>query len=67
MFAMRSQSLLSDGDWKELNWLIRNLGARRQSVLAAWMMFKGSFEEPFQRFMDDHLPGTDKGMDAGVR
>ena len=55
MFNLRTQNLLSDSDWNELVWLIEHLIRGRQDTLEAWKMFKGSFEEPFQKFLDARL------------
>ena len=55
MFSLRSQGLLSDSDWAELTWIIRNLGGRRQSVREAWKMFRDSFDEPYKEFLDEQL------------
>ncbi len=55
MFNLRAQNLLSDSDWNELVWLIEHLIRGRQDTLEAWKMFKGSFEEPFQKFLDARL------------
>ena len=55
MFGLRTQGLLSDADWKELLWIIRNLGGRRQAILEAWKMFRDSFEEPFQEFLEEQF------------
>lgn len=55
MFDMRQQSLLSDSDWSEMVWLIENVLRGRQDTLAAWEMFKGSFDEQFRKFLDARL------------
>ena len=55
MFNLRTENLLSDADWNELVWLIEHLIRGRQDTLEAWKMFKGSFEEPFQKFLDARL------------
>ncbi len=54
MFSLRSQNLLPDSAWNEMTWLIRHIGLR-QDVLEAWRMFKGSFDRPFQEFLDSEL------------
>ena len=54
MFSLRSQNLLPDSAWNEMTWLIRHVGLR-QDLLEAWRMFKGSFDKPFQEFLDSEL------------
>lgn len=54
MFRLREQGLLPDADWEELKWLIRLVGVR-QDTRAAWHMFRESFEDSFQAFMDAQL------------
>jgi hypothetical protein len=54
MFSLRSQNLLPDSAWNEMTWLIRHIGLR-QDLLEAWRMFKGSFDKPFQEFLDSEL------------
>jgi hypothetical protein len=46
--------MLPDSDWNEMTWLIRNLG-RRQDTLETWKMFRESFDESFQTFLDAEL------------
>ncbi len=58
MFSLRSQSLLPDSAWNEMTWLIRHIGLR-QDVLEAWRMFKGSFDKPFQEFLDSELAAAE--------
>jgi hypothetical protein len=55
MFGMREQNLLSDSDWSELVWLIEHLIRGRQDTLEAWRMFRGSFDERFQEFLDARI------------
>ena len=54
MFRLRSEKLLSDADWNELIWLIERIGMR-QDTLAAWKVFKDSFDESFQEFLENHF------------
>ncbi len=63
MFALRAQNLLSDANWRELLWLIRNLGGRREAILESWRMFKDSFEEPFQEFLEAQFSSATLGDD----
>ena len=44
--------------WNEMTWLIRHVGSR-QDTLEAWKMFKPSFEEPFQEFLDAELAASE--------
>ncbi len=60
MFGLRRNNLLSDADWRELLWIIRNLGGRREAILEAWKMFKDSFEEPFQEFIEEQFSAAIK-------
>ena len=55
MFDMRQQGLLSDSDWTEMVWLIENVLRGRQDTLAAWEMFKDSFDSHFREFLDASL------------
>ncbi len=59
MFSMRAQNLLSDADWNEMTWLIENLAGPRQDTHEAWRMFRSSFGEPFQVFLDAHLAAAE--------
>jgi len=54
MFGLRSQEMLPDSDWNEITWLIRHVG-RRQDTHEAWKIFKDSFDESFQKFLDAEL------------
>jgi hypothetical protein len=58
MFSLRSQNLLPDSAWNEMTWLIRHVGLR-QDLLEAWRMFKGSFDIPFQKFLDSELAAAE--------
>ena len=58
MFGLHEQNLVPDADWYELKWIIQNIG-RRQSVRASWSIFKGSYEKPFQKFMDKQFSIAD--------
>jgi len=58
MFSLRIRSLLPDSDWNEMKWMIRHVGSR-QDTLEAWKMFKPSFEEPFQEFLDAELAAAE--------
>lgn len=60
MFGLRNQKLLSDADWNEMTWLIRNLACRRQVVRETWKVFRDSFEVPFQAFIDEQFSITDR-------
>jgi hypothetical protein len=62
MFGVREAGLLSDADWHELRWAIKNFG-RRQAVREAWRLFGESFEPPFRNFIRDEFAEAD-GADA---
>lgn len=64
MFALRRRNLVSDADWNEMVWIIRNLGARREAVLQAWNVHKAAFSEPFQTFLDENLAGANTPSSA---
>ena len=53
-FNMHAQKLSAGYRWREVEWLVQNLG-RRQAIREAWRAFKGAYDEPFQEFMDTHL------------
>jgi len=55
MYVLRKKHLLPDEYWRELLWIIRNLGGRRQAIQASWKMFKDSFDESFQDFLDEQF------------
>jgi hypothetical protein len=54
MFRLREQDLLPDADWNEMVWLIHFVGTR-EDTRASWVMFRDSFDQPFQEFLDSHL------------
>lgn len=54
IFQMRNKGLYEDSDWETMQLLIRHL-ASRQSMQAAWQMFRGTYEPGFQEFLDSQL------------
>jgi hypothetical protein len=50
-FQLRQQNLTLDANWHSNEWLIQNIG-RRQAVREAWVIFKKSYEKPFQEYID---------------
>ena len=58
MFGLREQGLVPDSDWLEMKWIIQNIG-RRQSIRESWKVFKGSFQKPFQDFMEEQFTIAD--------
>ena len=59
MYKMRMKGLLPDSNWKELKWLIQNLGMN-QGLRTSWDIFKNSFESGFQIFMEEQFTAVDK-------
>lgn len=55
MYVLRRKRLLPDEYWRELLWIIQNLGSRRQAIRASWNVFKESFDESFQDFLEEQL------------
>jgi hypothetical protein len=53
-FNLRQKNLVSDEQWREVTWIIENIG-RRQAVREAWKTFKGGYGQPFQDFMAQYL------------
>ena len=60
MFALRKKNLLPDADWNELLWIIQNLVGSREAVQEAWNVFKDSFDEPFQDFLEEQFSAAMK-------
>jgi hypothetical protein len=58
MFTLRQRGLLSDSDWKELQWILKSLGGQRKSFKACWALFKDSYDEPFRRFVEERIEPT---------
>ena len=54
MYGLRQQNLVSDADWHELKWVIRNIGFR-QSIRASWAAFREGYEDSFQNFIDQQF------------
>lgn len=61
-FHLRSQRLVSDANWNEQNWIIRNIG-RRQAVRETWNTFRGNFDKPFVDFVDAQFAIADAESD----
>jgi hypothetical protein len=60
MYGMREQDLVPESDWIEMKWIIQNIG-RRQSIRESWKLFRDSFQEPFQEFMEEQFAIADGG------
>ena len=58
MFRLRGENLLPESDWNELIWLIQHIGLR-QDLVEAWRMFKNSFDQSFQEFLDAQLSAAE--------
>ena len=54
MFSLRSKKMFPNSDWNVMTWLIRHIG-RRQDTQEACKMFRDSFDESFQKFLDAEL------------
>ena len=61
MYGLRQQNLVTDADWFELEWVIRNIG-RRQSVRETWKRFRDSFQGPFQEFIERQFSLADAAV-----
>jgi hypothetical protein len=62
MYGLREQNLVTDADWYELQWIIRNIGSR-QSVREAWKVFRDSFQPPFQEFVERQFSIADAAVE----
>jgi len=49
-----AQGLLPDASWNEQTWIMQNIG-RRQAIREAWHLYKGSYETPFQQFIEEQF------------
>ena len=58
VYQLRQQGLCPDANWQEQTWVIWNIG-RRQAIRAAWKMYKGAFEGPFQEFVNAEFAHSD--------
>ncbi len=62
MFGLREQNLILDADWYELKWIIQNIG-HRQAIRETWSIFKDSFQNPFQEFIEEQFAIADGALD----
>jgi len=53
-FNLHQERLLSDAQWRQVQWIIENIGSR-QAVRASWQVFKTSFSDEFQDFMSPYM------------
>ena len=53
-FQLHERNLLAEADWQEHTWIIQTIG-RRQSIRAAWRVFRGAYEPRFQAFIDSQF------------
>lgn len=51
IYQLRMQDLMPDSGWQEQIWIMQNIG-RRQAVREAWRLYRGGYQEPFQRFLE---------------
>ena len=54
IYQLRTQGLLPDASWNEQTWIMQNIG-RRQAIREAWHLYKGSYEMPFQQFIEEQF------------
>jgi hypothetical protein len=59
MYQTRMKGLLPDTNWNELKWLIQKIGMN-QGLRQAWNIFKNSFENGFQIFIEEQFAKSDK-------
>ena len=60
MFSLYEQRLVSDADWRDLQWIMRTVG-RRQSVQEAWRVFGGGFSAGFREVVNEVFKTGDAG------
>ena len=58
MYVQRKKHLLPDEYWRELLWLIQNLGSRRQAICASWRFCWDSLDEAVQEFLGQRAPSV---------
>ena len=51
---LRQNGLVADSQWHELTWIIENVG-QRESMRAAWKMYRESYSQEFRDFMDSYM------------
>ena len=54
IYHLRTQGLLPDSSWQEQIWIMQNIG-QRQAIREAWQTYRGSYETPFQQFLDEQF------------
>ncbi|MEQ9021582.1 MAG: hypothetical protein RLN82_02350 [Pseudomonadales bacterium] len=63
IYSLRQQGLYSDEDWHWNEWIIQNIG-RRQAIREAWNLFKGSYQQSFQNYIDGQFEIADANGSA---
>ena len=53
-YQLRMQGVLPDSSWQEQLWIMQNIG-RRQAIRRAWELHRGSYEHPFQEFLEEQF------------
>lgn len=64
MYQLRIKGLLPDSNWNELKWLIRSFGMH-QGLRQTWDIFKYSFGENFQTFMEEQFAKSNNKISKG--
>ncbi len=54
IYELRTQGLLPDSGWYEQIWIMQNIG-RRQAIREAWLLYRDSYEAPFQQFVEEQF------------
>ena len=58
-FHLRSEGIVSDANWYEQEWIIRNIG-RRQALRETWKRFNGNFDDEFGAYIDEQFAIADR-------
>ena len=64
VFLLRQQSLYTDADWNENEWIIDHFG-RRRALREAWRLFRDAYEKPFQEYIDGRFAIADSAAAGG--
>jgi hypothetical protein len=64
-FHLRTQGLVSDVNWNEQVWILRNIG-RRQALRETWKIFRGNFDTRFVEFVDEQFSLADAERRTGA-
>jgi len=61
LFHLRREKVLSDADWHEHVWIMRNLG-RRQAIRETWQVFEEAYEPSFREFLTHQFAIADNAI-----